>query len=109
MLIRSRDLSRLHRRQCVACGYAGRFVDRPGQLHCPRCTCDFTERPPKSYAEMEGLEDADLASKRRQRSAYLEPEQRDWRMISRWAVFFCGVAIVAISVVVLGFAAFVVR
>jgi uncharacterized protein (DUF2236 family) len=51
---------------------------------------------------MEGLEDADLASKRRQRSAYLEPEQRDWRMISRWAVFFCGVAIVAISVVVLG-------
>jgi hypothetical protein len=30
-------------------------------------------------------------------------------MISRWAVFFCGVAIVAISVIVLGFAAFVVR
>ena len=58
---------------------------------------------------MEGLEDVDLATTRRQRAAYLEPEQRDWRMISRWAVFLCGVAVVAFSVLVLGFAAFVVR
>jgi hypothetical protein len=109
MLIRTRDHARIYRRQCVACGYGGRFVDRPGQSNCPRCACDFSSRPPRSYAEMEGLEEADIAAQRRRRSIPLEPEDRDWRMLTRWMVFLVGVGLVAGSVVVLGFAAFVVR
>jgi hypothetical protein len=109
MLIRTRDPARIHRRQCLSCGYAGRFVDRPGQTHCPRCTCDFTVRPPKSYAEMEGLDETDLTRGRQRRALPLEPEDRDWRLLCRWLVFLAGVCIVATSVIALGFAAFVVR
>ncbi len=58
---------------------------------------------------MEGLEETDIAAQRRRRSIPLEPEDRDWRMLTRWMVFLVGIGIVAGSVVVLGFAAFVVR
>jgi len=58
---------------------------------------------------MEGLEEAGVAAQRRRRSIPLEPEDRDWRTLTRWMVFLVGVGLVAGSVVVLGFAAFVVR
>jgi hypothetical protein len=109
MLIRSRDQSRLHRRQCVACGYSGRFVDRPGQTACPRCECDFTERPPRSYAEMEGLDELPKAERRDRRRDRGEPIEREWRLVERWLAFLFGVTLVGIAVVALGFAAFVVR
>jgi hypothetical protein len=108
MLIRSRDQSRLHRRQCVACGYSGRFVDRPGQAACPRCACDFTLRPPRSYAEMEGIEDSDDLFRRSRRADRGEPIEREWRLVERWLAFLFGVTIVGIAVIALGFAAFVV-
>lgn len=109
MLIRSKDLSRLHQRQCVACGYSGRFVDRPGQSACPRCDCDFAARPPRSYAEMEGLDELPDQSHRRRRVDRGEPIEREWRLIERWLAFLFGVTLVGIAVVALGFAAFVVR
>jgi hypothetical protein len=47
--------SRLLTLRCVCCGYEGSLL-RDGQArHCARCGCDLRERPPRSYAEMEGL------------------------------------------------------
>lgn len=41
------------RRRCVRCGLAD--AGAAGQERCPRCRCDLAARPPRSYAEMEGL------------------------------------------------------
>lgn len=50
------------RRRCVACGYDGPEVGGPGSLpHCPECGCDLALRPPRSYIEMEGIEDPRVA------------------------------------------------
>lgn len=106
MAIRARDLSRLHQRQCVACGYAGRFVERPGQTHCPRCSCDFIERPPKSYAEMEGIDQLEPRAARLARAQVQEPPAREWRLVERWLLFLFGMVSVGIAVLALGLAAF---
>jgi hypothetical protein len=58
---------------------------------------------------MEGI-DADSPSARtRLRMSSLEPEAREWRLVERWLIFFFAAAVIAISIVALGFAAFVVR
>ncbi len=105
MLIRAKDRSRLHRRQCVACGYSGRFVDRTNQPHCPRCSCDFAVRPPRSYAEMEGLGEPEMASNRRSRAGVATEPQREWRLVERWLVFLFVASVVAISMLALTIAA----
>ena len=58
----------LDRRLCLRCGYRGRLLqgDRGrSTFTCPSCSCDLYARPPKSYAELEGLhenpEDAPFA------------------------------------------------
>lgn len=43
------------RRRCVQCGLAAEAPGREPSARCPRCGCDHAERPPRSYAEMEGL------------------------------------------------------
>ena len=46
-----------HRRVCVYCGAAHSAFHRQGVplLECPSCRGDLYARPPRSYAEMEGL------------------------------------------------------
>ena len=72
-------------RRCLACGYAGRFAQAAhtasaqGADHCPRCGCDFHARPPKSYAEMEGLDD--------ERRPVADPAALERRMLERWLLF----------------------
>jgi hypothetical protein len=97
-------------RRCLACGYAGRFAqgrggrglarfgseptasDRSGPLgHCPRCGCDFHARPPRSYAEMEGLDQADRPE--------LDADAQESRLVERWLGFLF---IAAIAVIALG-------
>lgn len=104
MLIRARQTSRLHRRQCVACGYAGRFVDRPSQPTCPRCACDFATRPPRSYAEMEGFEEAGVPIIPRSARIAGDPVAGEWRLVERWVMFLFSVMAVGIAVVAFGFA-----
>ncbi|MFG0331509.1 MAG: hypothetical protein ACF8PN_16600 [Phycisphaerales bacterium] len=57
--VRPRQLQLLFRRICPQCGYDGREANQPGfpggPTGCPACGCDWDERPPRSYAEMEGL------------------------------------------------------
>ena len=103
MLIRSSDRSRLHRRQCVACGYSGLFVDRANQSHCPRCSCDFAVRPPKSYAEMEGLEDPGSRRSLARARAFNDPP-REWRLVERWLVFIFLLSVAAVSMLAIAIA-----
>ena len=86
----------LGRRRCCACGYAGRdaqraldgrraqrdAVDADGGPFCPQCGCDFAARPPRSYAEMEGL---DIAG--RSPSRHADVETIESRMVERWVGF----------------------
>jgi hypothetical protein len=58
---------------------------------------------------MEGIDDETPSARTRLRMSSLEPEMREWRLVERWLVFFFAVSVIAISVVALGFAAFVVR
>ncbi len=51
---------RLTRRTCLVCGHQGRRLQGPTGLtatRCPHCNADLYARPPRSYAEMEGLVD----------------------------------------------------
>jgi len=50
--------AKLKRRRCLYCGYDGRILQGERREHtwlCPRCGEDLYARPPRSYAEMEGL------------------------------------------------------
>lgn len=50
--------SPLVQRTCLRCGYRGEELQRHGELaayRCPDCGQDLYARPPRSYAEMEGL------------------------------------------------------
>lgn len=50
------DLSRRHTRtRCVQCGLSAEAIPASCLAECPRCGCDLTARPPRSYAQMEGL------------------------------------------------------
>ena len=55
-------LERRHlRRRCVGCGLAAEAINAGSIDECPRCGCDLSARPPRSYAEMEGLFELDAA------------------------------------------------
>jgi hypothetical protein len=47
--------------RCVACGAEAVRVIREGGSCCDRCGCLFDERPPRSYADLEGLTATHLA------------------------------------------------
>jgi hypothetical protein len=79
-------------RRCVQCG-----CERPTSAlahQCVECGCDLVERPPRSYAEMEGLVEAAVA----------RPEDPFvvWRrtaMLERWLLTaFTGAVVVAFLV-----------
>jgi hypothetical protein len=93
MISKVRTLDRrLLTRRCVSCGYDGASVSRLQTARCPRCGCDLLDRPPRSYAEMEGLLgrpmiEVDMEAARQT----LADEQRSARLIHRWlALLFLG-------------------
>jgi hypothetical protein len=49
---------RLDQKMCLACGFNGPEVQGPLALvkyRCPSCDADLYARPPRSYAQLEGL------------------------------------------------------
>lgn len=85
---------RMLTRKCVCCGFDGAAINRPPPPtpetphRCPRCACDLNARPPRSYAEMEGLLGTPSITKPRQeRVAEVEFEQRGQRLVQRWLAF----------------------
>ncbi len=55
---------------------------------CPGCGCDFAVRPPRSYAEMEGLESLDPSS-----APGNDPRTVESSFVERWLLFGCAVVI----------------
>lgn len=56
--VRHDTVDRLTQRVCLACGYRGPELQSgyPVEVFvCPVCACDLYARPPRSYAEMEGV------------------------------------------------------
>jgi predicted RNA-binding Zn-ribbon protein involved in translation (DUF1610 family) len=52
--------SRVHRKVCLACGYDGNAIQghrAESTYACPNCGEDLYARPPRSYAELEGLDE----------------------------------------------------
>ncbi|TVQ54448.1 MAG: hypothetical protein EA377_05430 [Phycisphaerales bacterium] len=79
--VKTLDL-RLLKKRCVACGYDGSLL-RDGRIdQCPCCGCDLHERPPRSYAEMEGLQREPVSG----HSPFVDPEHQE-RVIHRWLAF----------------------
>lgn len=53
---------RLHLRRCLTCGYDGTELQGrgTGPFVCPACGEDLYARPPRSYAELEAIDDPGL-------------------------------------------------
>lgn len=86
--------ARLLVKRCVSCGYDGALL-RGGQARrCARCGCDLQQRPPRSYAEMEGLLGQPLTFE-----PPLIDDYRDDSLIHRWLafIFLMMIAMVAIA------------
>lgn len=82
---------------CLACGYSGAEVQGPLALlkyRCPSCQTDLYARPPRSYAQMEGLAPAATAPVERARleewAARLLAVERMRRQRRRRAAFVVG-------------------
>lgn len=79
---------RLLTRCCVRCGFDGPAVNRRAVSACPECGCDFAKRPPRSYAEMEGLLGSPvLTQPRRVVEIEVEQDDRNERVVYRWLAF----------------------
>ncbi len=62
--------------------------------HCPRCGLDLEERPPRSYAEMEGLLEVHEQPVVLRRAGWQER-----RLVERWIAVAFFAAILGIAVV----------
>lgn len=88
--------SRHARRRCVGCGLAAEAISAT-QLHeCPRCGCDLLARPPRSYAEMEGLDALPAAAAAPDALAAARTDAA----ATRWLLVVGAVAAAAIAAVV---------
>jgi hypothetical protein len=58
--LRTTSPARIHRKLCLACGFDGHEIQHLRFAECttcPHCGEDLGTRPPRSYAELEGLDD----------------------------------------------------
>jgi hypothetical protein len=83
---------RLLTRRCVSCGFDGSSINRISATsvpaRCPRCGCDLRRRPPRSYAEMEGLLGSPALSQPRMEIVEEhEHQSRGERLLHRWLAF----------------------
>ena len=116
--VRSSSARQLLARRCVRCGYDGITPDDmvlPDSIEplagcwparCPNCDCDFTQRPPRSYAEMEGLlgEAPALES-----VAHRFDDPDESSLIQRWLAFLFLVMLMFVAMIYLTAAAFELR
>lgn len=90
-------LQRCHtRRRCVQCGLAAEAISATQVHECPRCGCDLQARPPRSYAEMEGLHELEAPSPA---AADALARARADAAAARWLVVVGAVAVIATGIV----------
>lgn len=78
----------------MACGYDGALLRNGEAERCPRCACDLISRPPRSYAEMEGL----IGQPIRVSNTTDAGTPPDARQIERWLLFAFLAIIFIISI-----------
>ena len=91
-------LERRHtRRRCVQCGLSVEAISATQVHECPRCGCDLQARPPRSYAEMEGLFELDEPT-----PAMVDAvaRARADAAAARWLVVVGAVALAAVATLV---------
>lgn len=74
---------------CLSCGYDGPEVQHDGTWVCPMCGQDLYERPPMSYAEMEGL--APASAWGRSTMPRMARLGRQWGLFRQWVRLWMGV------------------
>jgi predicted RNA-binding Zn-ribbon protein involved in translation (DUF1610 family) len=88
--VRVVSTSPLVQRSCLCCGYRGDELQVSGEraaYRCPNCGQDLYARPPRSYAEMEGLQvqlPGSPAAPRRVRAQRLGFIRRALLMVLQW-------------------------
>jgi len=90
-------LERRHlRRRCVQCGLSADAISSTSADACPRCGCDLSRRPPRSYAEMEGLFDLPVET-----GAVDAVARARWdAAAARWLLVVGGAAVLAVAALV---------
>jgi hypothetical protein len=83
------------RRRCVGCGLAAEAITATQVHECPRCGCDLLARPPRSYAEMEGL---DTAPEPAAAADAMAAERTD-AAATRWMLVVGAIALLAVAAV----------
>lgn len=81
--------------RCVSCGLVMRDCSID---HCPRCGIDLDHRPPRSYAEMEGLLETTERPVILRRTGWQER-----RLVERWIVvgFLGALVLIAMTAIVM--------
>lgn len=74
--------------RCVQCGVRGDSLLVQGLDVCPACGCDLLARPPRSYAEMEGLDEEPIEEPLRSDGGL---QARVDAAASRWLLLLLGV------------------
>jgi predicted RNA-binding Zn-ribbon protein involved in translation (DUF1610 family) len=89
--LRTSPSSRLSRKLCLACGYDGpalQGVRAETAYMCPNCGEDLYARPPRSYAELEGLDDELVFARSIEACGGSRPREtlgaRMLRLVRRW-------------------------
>ena len=78
-------------RRCLHCGAAA--DDEPLPDVCQECGGDFLRRPPRSYAEMEGIEDTILPPSP---SAQAWSAWREQMLVERWIWFLFALGLLMV-------------
>jgi hypothetical protein len=116
--VRSSSARQLLARRCVRCGYDGvtprgivlleTFTTSVEIMPecCPSCGCDFGERPPRSYAEMEGLLGRPFAA---DFDASCRTQRDESSLIQRWLAFLFIIMLMFVAMVYLTAEAFEVQ
>lgn len=80
---------RVHTRLCLRCGHDGPELQAdPGDapLTCPRCGQDLYERPARSYAELEAIDDIPAPPPPRPSWS-----RRQWRLLRAWVTIWMAI------------------
>ena len=89
-------------RRCVACGSEGALLHGCQSRRCARCGCDLRRRPPRSYAEMEGL----LGMAAPPLPEEIGEERVQERLLHRWLAFLFFSLLVMVAMMSLASATF---
>lgn len=79
----------------MQCGYDGPAIRASRTTHCVLCGCDLAQRPPRSYAELEGF----ITMLPAPEPVDVETDTRRVRIRQRWVAFSvcvtCAIATLA--------------